>query len=77
MTIGDAQKQLMPSSFYGQSGWYMFPQTGVDSWYMRRTADQIFVSPNADFSAPVYTALNDVDGYLKVQDQMLNQSRPI
>jgi hypothetical protein len=49
-----------PMSLQGQTGWFSVPR----GWYCRPQPDasnQLYVSPNADFSAPVYLAVMSDD----------------
>ena len=76
MTTAEAQAQLTPTSYSGQSGWWIFPQRSGDpmAWYSYTDKNsQIWVSPNPDFSTPKYAAKINVDGYLIIYDQYLNR----
>ena len=76
LTAADYRAMLTPASYYGQSGWWYFPQTSLgryDAWYaITDKQDQIWVSPTADFSVLRYAAKINADGYLVVYDQYLN-----
>lgn len=48
-----------PSNFFGMAGWWTVPQ----SWYSRTDANgQIFVSPNSNFTTPVYAVKINQNG---------------
>lgn len=52
-------------SFQGQPDWYAVPT----SWFVTTDgAQNIWASPNADFSAPKYNAKINLDGFLVYQD---------
>ncbi len=54
-------------SFQGQPNWYSVPT----AWFiMSDENQQIFVSPNSDFSQPKYAAKINLDGFLVYQDLM-------
>lgn len=76
LTAADYRAQLTPASYFGQSGWWYFPQTSygnIRPWYSYTDRDnQIWVSPTPDFSVLKYAAKINSDGYLVVYDQYLN-----
>jgi hypothetical protein len=55
-----------PANFYGQAGYWTVPGT----WSVWEENYQRYTSPNEDHSAPVYTCVLNIDGYLLFQDLM-------
>lgn len=59
----------MPTNFFGQAGWWTVPT----SWACRTNPDgTIQVSPNADFSKPVYAVKINQVGEMCFFDMMRN-----
>lgn len=52
-----------PSNFQGMASWWTVPTV----WYCKWVNGQIFVSPTWDFSAWVFAAKIDQDGFMKFQ----------
>jgi hypothetical protein len=76
VTAAEIYHTLTPANYNGQSGWWIFPQASwqPNAWYCKTDANnQLWVSPNEDFSTPVYAAKWDVDGYMKIYDQYLDR----
>lgn len=68
MDSADARAQLTPASYFGQSNWWGFPQQGPGAWFGKWENGQYWVSPNKDFSTPLYAAKINTDGYFVIQD---------
>lgn len=57
-----------PANYFGQMGWWTVPT----SWFSRWQDGVQYVSPNSDFSRPVYVAKMNSDYTLVFQSVMAN-----
>lgn len=63
----------VPHSLMGMPGWWQVPAAGIFVRPCANATNNWEVSPNADFSKPVYIATMDYDGTMCFQQTLASQ----